>query len=271
MNSLVAANPLGGVGVQAKKAAPGDNEILRGERMRKTAWVGMAFILFSILACAQQPPKAEYPTWEIYGGYQFVRADFGPIQDAVRALNAPYGRPNVSADHRLNLTGGILSLQRNFSSRWAAVAEGGVMNGPLGVDTSAVMQSLGYIPHGGSYTSTFLPKLYTVVGGPQFMPWPHHKIRPFFRAMGGFANNSLVVDGTTKNALNFLAPTYATSGKGAAAIFGGGAERPLPLPFVKNLSFRIGGDYIISFLPNGRQTYMRASAGLVWRRYGRWF
>ena len=236
----------------------------------------MTLGLLSVFAGAQQPPQSkpqpEHPTWEIYGGYQFVRADFGPIQDAVRALNTPYGRPNVSADHTLNLTGGILSLQRNFSGRWGAVVEGGVMNGPLGVDTSAVMQSLGYIPHGTTYTSTFLPKLYTVTAGPVFMPWRSHKIQPFFHAMGGMANNTMVVDQTTKNALNFLAPTYSTSGKGVA-IVGGGAEYRLWLPVVKvkSLAFRIGGDYLVSFLPNGRQTYLRATAGLVYRRTGRLF
>jgi hypothetical protein len=233
--------------------------------------------LLSVFAGAQPPPKskpeAQHPTWEIYGGYQYVRADFGPIQDLVQALNTPYGRPNVSADHTLNLTGGILSLQRNFSGRWGAVVEGGVMNGPLAVDTSAVMQSLGYIPHGGTYTSTFLPKLYTVAGGPVFMPWRNHKIQPFFHAMGGMASNNLVVDQTTRNALTFLAPTYSTSSKGAGAIVGGGADYPLSLPMVKvkSLSFRIGGDYIVSFLPNGRQTYLRATAGLVYRRNGRLF
>jgi len=245
--------------------------------MRITCLVGMTLGLLSVFAGAQQPPQskpqAEHPTWEIYGGYQYVRADFGPIQDLVQALNTPYGRLNVSADHTLNLTGGILSLQRNFSGRWGAVVEGGVMNGPLGVDTSAVMQSLGYIPHEGTYTSTFLPKLYTVAGGPVFMPWRNHKIQPFFHAMGGMASNDLVVDQTTRNALTFLAPTYSTSSKAAAAIVGGGADYPLSLPLVKikSLSFRIGGDYIVSFLPNGRQTYLRATAGLVYRRNGRLF
>lgn len=245
--------------------------------MRKTCLVGMTLGLLSVFAGARQPPQSkpqpQYPTWEIYGGYQFVRADFGPIQDAVRALNTPYGRLNVPVDHTLNMTGGILSLQRNFSGRWGAVVEGGVMNGPLGVDTSAVMQSLGYISHGGTYTSSFLPKLYTVAGGPLFMPWRSHKIQPFFRAMGGMANNTMVVDQTTRNALNFLAPTYSTSGKGAVAIVGGGAEYPLSFPVVKvkSLAFRIGGDYIVSFLPNGRQTYLRATAGFVYRRTGRLF
>ena len=243
--------------------------------MRKTCWVAMGLGLLSVLAGAQQPtqskPQPQHPTWEIYAGYQFVRADFGPIQDAVRALNAPYGRPDVAADHRLNLTGGVVSLQRNFAGRWGGIVEIGSMNGPIHVDTSAVMQSLGYIPHGSTYASMFLPKVYTAVAGPQFMPWRSHKFQPFFRAMGGVAKGNLVVDSTTKNALNFLAPSYQTSGKGAAAILGGGVESPLPLPYVKSLSFRAGGDYIVSFLPNGRQTYLRATAGVVYRRSGRLF
>lgn len=244
----------------------------------------MTLGLLSIFALAQEQPSPQpkpprqYPTWEIYGGYQFVRADFGPIQDAVRALNAPYGRPNVPVDHTLNLTGGVLSLQRNFTSRWGGIIEIGSMNGPIGVDTSAVMQSLGYIPHGTTYTSTFLPKLYTGVVGPQFTPWRNHRIQAYFRAMGGLAKDNLVADSTTKNALAFLAPTYSTSEKGAAAIFGGGVEYPLslPLPYVrnhfpKNLAIRAGGDYILTFLPSGRQTYLRATAGLVYRRHGRLF
>jgi hypothetical protein len=226
----------------------------------------MTLWMLAIFAGAQ-----EHPNWEIYGGYQFVRADFGPIQDAVRVLNAPYGRPNVAADHKLNLTGGILSLQKNFSGRWGGIVEIEAMNGPIDVDTSAVMQSLGYIPHGSSFTSTFLPKLYTVTAGPQFMPWRNHRFQPFFRAMGGVAKSDLKVDATTRNALTFLAPTYSTSSKGAAAIVGGGVEYPLPLPVVKNVAFRVGGDYVVTFLPNGRQMYMRATAGLVFRREGRLF
>jgi len=232
--------------------------------MRKTCFVGASLCLLSVLACAQ-----EHPTWEIYGGYQFVRADFGVIQDAARALNAPYGRPNTTVGHRLNLTGANVSLQRNFAGRWGGIIDIGSMNGPIDVDLSAVMQSLGYIPHGSTYISTFQPTLYTATAGPQFTPWRSHKLQPFLRAMGGMAKNNLKVDATTRNALNFLAPTYATTTKGAAVIVGGGAEYPLPL--IKHVSLRVCGDYIVSFLPNGRQTYLRATGGLVFRRVGRLF
>ena len=235
-------------------------ECLRFERMKKSWWSGLFLLAVTVPGWAQKPAS-----WEIFGGYQYTRADFGVIQDTVRALNAPYGRPDATAPHTLTLTGGTLSLQKNFSPRWAGMIDFGGAFGPIDVDLSPVMLSLGYIPHGTTYTSTMEPTVYTLTAGPQFNLKKIGQTQIFARILGGGAQSQLKVDALTRNALNFLAPTYATRVNSPAAIMGIGLQHPV----FRQFDLRASADYVITFFGSNRESYIRVSAGVVLRRPGR--
>jgi hypothetical protein len=228
--------------------------------MKKSCLAGLFLIVFPVLGWAQKPAS-----WEIFGGYQFTRADFGVVQDTVRVLNAPYGRPDVTAPHTLTLKGGTLSIQKNFSPRWAGMIDAGGAYGPIDVNLTAVMSALGYIPHGTTYTSTMEPTVYTITAGPQFNLHKIGQTQIFARVLGGGAESQLKVDALTRNALNFLAPTYQTRVKSPAVIMGVGVQHPV----FRQFDLRANADYMVTFFGSNRQTYIRLSAGVVLRRPGR--
>jgi len=226
--------------------------------MRKT-WVAAAAVLLFSACCFGQ----ERPSWEAYIGYQWTYSDYGPIQDVATAIASPYNQ-TISVDHKFPMTGANLTLQKNFGEKWSAAIDIGGMYTQQSVDLSQYFQLLGYIPAGSTQLSTFTPTVYTLTFGPQRVVWKNGHTSVFVRGMGGALRSQLSMDTTTRQALNFLAPTFKSSTTDPAVMVGGGAQYHL----LKHLFLRASGDYIHAF-SHSTQNYIRVSAGIAIDKLGK--
>ena len=68
--------------------------------MRNSCVLLVALFLLSATAVAQNTPW-----WELYGGYQFTRADIGAAQDAANAATTAAGLPGLDVGRNLNMKG----------------------------------------------------------------------------------------------------------------------------------------------------------------------
>ena len=228
--------------------------------MRKTWIVLAAFFLFPALARAQNRAA-----WQIFGGYQYTYSDYGPIQDDATALGNVYSLA-IPADHTFTMTGGNFTIQKNIGKRWSGAMDIGVMRGTQIDDLSQIFQLLGYISSSGSQSATFNPSVYTLMFGPQYDVWNYRRVHVFVRGMGGASRSVLSMDDTTRNALNFLAPTFKTTTTNPAVMVGAGVESVV----YRHIFVRASGDYIHPF-STGTQNYFRISAGVGIERIGRLF
>jgi opacity protein-like surface antigen len=183
------------------------------------------------------------------------------MQDLGNAIANSYGE-TVGYDHNVTMTGGNLSAQKNIGKRWAAAIDVGAFSGTKVADLSRYFQLLGYIPNNITQESTFKASLYTIMVGPQINLWSYHNAHFFVRGMGGALHNSLSVDDTTRKALDFLAPKYATSATDFAVMGGVGVQYPV----YHNIFVRASGDYIHPF-STSTQNYFRISAGIGIARF----
>lgn len=227
----------------------------------KTTWIVLAALsLCSVLASAQ-----DRASWEIFGGYQYAYSDYGVLQDTGNAMANVYGQ-SVNVDHNFTMTGGNFTAQKNIGERWAAVLDIGGMTTTKEVDLSQIFQLLGYIPSGSTQTSTFTPRVYHLVVGPQYNLWKFHGAQIFVRGMGGAARSALSMDDTTRKALTFLAPRYKTTTTDPAVLGGVGVQYTV----YHHIFIRASGDYIHPF-STSTQNYLRISAGIGIDKIGKLF
>jgi hypothetical protein len=88
--------------------------------MRNTYLLLIVLSLLTVPALAQ---NTNTPWWELYGGYQYARADTGAAQDAVNLITGSNGLPHVDFGRHQNLSGWNVSLQENKASWWGGVVD----------------------------------------------------------------------------------------------------------------------------------------------------
>jgi opacity protein-like surface antigen len=228
--------------------------------MKKACVLPAVLFLLSVSLFSQ-----EGSSWELYGGYQFNRADVGRLQTFADALTNPFGFPRVDVNRNVNMRGVNFSLHRNSAGRLGAVIDISTSSGSQNIDLSRVMQALGYVPPGTSAISTFKPTLSTYSAGPQFNFHRGEKVQPFARIMAGVAYGSLQPDDNANKALGFLAPSFVTSARSVALLGGVGADYTLTTHF----AIRVAADYQRTYLYGEHQNSVRISAGIVIRKYGK--
>jgi hypothetical protein len=220
--------------------------------MRKAALVLVLSSFFSV-AHAQSTPW-----WELFGGYQYTRADTGQAQDALNLITDGNGLPHVEVGRHQNLNGWNVSLQENKTNWWGGIIDFSGTYATKDVDVTQIARAAGLIPPDSTATARIKPSAYTFAGGPQFT-YRSKKIQPFGRIMFGGAyaraRASLLVD----KAVVFTSPEETDTA--FVLIGGGGAD----YVWKDYLSIRAVADYVRTYLFNETQNNIRISAGVNFR------
>jgi len=226
----------------------------------------LVLMLFGALALSPIVAAAQSGSWwEVYGAYQFGRADFanGP-QNLANSITVPAGLPSVNAGPTLNTNGFDVSVQENSSSWWGGIGDFSGQYGRRNIDASYLAQSLGLVPPGTQVIAHFHPSAYTLTYGPQFTHRGWGNLEGFARAMAGGAWSHLSPDVFSRKALLLAAPRFDPNDSSFALIAGAGFD----YPWKHRLVFRVAEDYIRKFLYHDGQNSFRLTVGIAWR-FGR--
>jgi opacity protein-like surface antigen len=191
--------------------------------------VGLITLSASILMA--QATSDEQPKNELFAGYSFHSADINTL---------------TIDPHRTAQNGVNLAYTRNINEHVGLVA-----------DASAHFHRNAFSTGGGTFTSN--RDQYFVLGGLQFRPHYHGRLRPFAHALfGGSLFRGFTADRRASG--NVFTFDDATS---FAMAFGGGVDVRL----TKNIDLRlIQADYTPTFFGSGRQDNFRISIGVVFKR-----
>jgi hypothetical protein len=221
--------------------------------MRKPALLFLTLSMSFPLASAQSTPW-----WELYGAYQYTRADTGDAQNALNLVTTSNGLPQIEIGSRQNLNGWNVSLQENAASWWGGIIDISGTYETKRIDLTQAALAAGVIAPGQTAAAKLKPSLYTYAGGPQFT-YRAKQIQPFVRLMLGGAEVRGRSDFLVNNAV--VSMTRELSENGFALIAGGGAD----YVWKDFLSFRVAGDYVRTYLFSETQKNFRVSAGLNFR------
>ena len=223
--------------------------------MRNACLLLVVLSLLSVLAVAQ---NTNTPWWELYGGYQYTRADTGQVQDALNLITDGNGLPRVDFGRHQNMNGWNVSLQENSASWWGGVLDFSGTYATKDVDLTQIAIQAGLIPPGSTATARLKPSAYTFAGGPQFT-YRRKKIQPFVRIMFGGARARARADLLVNKAVVFISPEESDT---AFALIGGGGADYI---WKDHLSFRAAADYVRTYLFSETQSNIRISVGVNFR------
>jgi opacity protein-like surface antigen len=225
--------------------------------MRNACLLLTVLSLLSLIAVAQ---NSNTPWWELYGGYQYTRAETGQVQDAVNLItdsNVP-PLPRVDVGRHQNLNGWNVSLQENPASWWGGIIDFSGTYASKDVNLTQAAIAAGLIPPGSTATARIKPSLYTFAGGPQFT-FRRKSIQPFVRIMVGCALARAPADLLVNKAVVLNSPEESNAA--VALIGGGGAD----YVWKDYLSFRAAADYVRTYLFSETQNNFRISVGVNFR------
>ena len=231
---------------------------------------------------AQETPKSEKPpTAEIFGGFSYLNYE-------VLSTNLPNGSvtetesctgtnpilcqvtrtptPTVNFTPRMGLYGWNGSVTADLTPWFGITTDfsGNYSNAADSI-TTTLTTTVSPCPANCTTTETSQlsvsnPTVYTFLFGPQFA-YPAGKAKLYSRFLAGGEHKSVTESQTnTVNGTVLGEPaSAATSGNYFAMAFGGGVDFPVR----RNLSWRIGADYLTS--TGTAQNHVRLSTGVVWR------
>ncbi|MBZ5654969.1 MAG: outer membrane beta-barrel protein [Acidobacteriia bacterium] len=221
--------------------------------MREASLLFFVLIFLSAAALAQSTPW-----WELYGGYQYTRADTSAAQDEVNLITDSNGLPHVDIGRHQNMNGWNVSLQENKASWWGGVVDFSGSYKSKDVDLTQIALAAGLIQPGQTATARLKPSVYTFAGGPQFA-YRRKRIQPFARMMFGVAHARARADLLVNKAIVLTSPEQTDTA--FALIGGGGAD----YVWKDSLAFRVVGDYVRTYLFSETQSNFRISVGVNFR------
>ena len=230
--------------------------------MRKLLFVGVLVLAMSGLALAQ-----DFPKFEVFGGYSYLRSDLNSNNPFVSEYYGDYGAANGSG----NLNGFEASFTYNLNKWLGIKADFSGHFGKSNIDESISNTNEEYNSYYGStepyyqYSDSYKAKgtadvrHYTYMFGPEFSYRGNSKVRPFAHALFGVAKvdiQKLDVDwtelaqGTYANPVNDYSYYYIGNITGSfskssfAMALGGG----LDINVNKKIAIRLAQiDYIPAF------------------------
>ncbi len=237
-----------------------------------------------ILACWSVPCLAQYaPKAEVFGGFSYLNYEVlsanlanGSVTENCTSSGTSFGlcqltqtpTPTVNFNPRMGLYGWNGSVTAVLTPWFGFTTD---VSGNYGNATDSITATLTttQTPCTVDCTTTdtvqlvvSAPTVYTFLFGPQFT-FPVRKVKVYGRFLAGGEHKSLTESQTdTLNGATVLLSELATpvtSGNYFAMAFGGGVDYPIR----KNLSWRVGADYLTS--TGTAQNHVRVVTGLVWR------
>jgi hypothetical protein len=182
--------------------------------MRKLLFVGVLVLAMSGLALAQ-----DFPKYEVFGGYSYLRSDLNnssPFVSEYYAENGNLGTGNLNgfeASFTYNLNK-WLGIKADFGGHF------GKSNMAYGYDRHYIQDNDDYGDNYYDYTYTYREKgtadvkHYTYMFGPEFSYRGHSKVRPFAHALFGFSNVDVQKINVDFTQLDFYNQNYNESSYG---------------------------------------------------------
>lgn len=201
--------------------------------LRKLLFLSALVVFPSLSALAQETAQ-----WEIFGGYSFLRAGFGPSSPL---SPSPSNGQLLGFSHINTNFGWHASVTENVN-RWfgATIEVSGHYKRPLSIDLTPSGQTL-----------KINTSAYIAGGGPQFSYHRIEKVSPFAHVLFSAFNARANVPTTD---VKISDTTWAI-------ILGGGVDMRLS----RHLAVRGQADYIRSHFSDLGQNHFRVSGGLVYR------
>jgi len=203
--------------------------------LRKLLFLSALVLFPSLNVLAQETPQ-----WEIFGGYSYLRAGFGPTSP----LSPSPSFDELIGFSHINTNGWHASVTENVNKWFGATIEvSGHYKRPLSIDLT---------PFGfPGQTLNINASAYIAGGGPQFSYHRIEKVSPFAHVLFGAFHARVNVPTTP---VKISDTTWAI-------ILGGGVDMRLS----RYLAVRAQADYIRSHFSDLGQNHFRVSGGLVYR------
>jgi opacity protein-like surface antigen len=219
------------------------------------------FLMIVVLATSLLSYGQDYPSWELFGGFQYLRLDVHDVQNDLNLLSLISGQPPLNFGNHLSAYGWNVSVQNNPTSWFGLVLDSSGVYGKKDINLDSL---LGF-PPSTTVTVRVKPSLYTVTFGPQFTVRKSHRVQPFGRVLLGVAyerssGNSYI------NGVPVLASDLTQREKSFNFTAGGGFD----YHFRDHLAFRTSADYVRTNFSSLTQNNLRVSVGLTYRLSGSW-
>jgi hypothetical protein len=179
-------------------------------RLPRLALLFCSIVLISVIPLLAQ--TSDFPRVEVFGGYQFVNGDAGPLQETADVITDFYDLPRLDIGNRFNAHGWDGSVQVNATSWLSGIFDVSGAYGKKEIDLLPLLVAGGYDTTGiGSAVARADLDDYSFMGGPQITIRNNKSFQPFVRALFGVvhgkeADNIYVNDSLSTATLSMTTP-----------------------------------------------------------------